>query len=205
MYTDSIENILINNQQGIITEQDIKKSIDNYSLSLPDPSELYNSKNFLFTGLLRYIYKHNIKYIVPDSIRYDYELYNNIFFSIYLPLCYKFNRVPSINNFCNHLLNIDISYIYDLKTGSYRNEQGTKVNINTLSIIRKWDEKCNGDLSDYIVHTSSIGGIFRAKTKGFRENDTIKIELRDNPVLDLKQIQSAIDIDIPVLPNNNDV
>ena len=55
------------------------------------------------------------------------------------------------------------------------------------------------------MHTSSIGGIFRAKTKGFRENDTIKIELRDNPVLDLKQIQTAIDIDIPVLPNNNDV
>lgn len=205
MYTDTIENVLINNQCGIITEKDIEKSIEQYSLSLQDPSELYNSKNMLFNGLLRYIYKHNIQYIIPNTYENDYVLYDNIFYSIYLPLCYKYNRVPSINNFANHLLNKHISYLYDLKTGSYRDISGSKVNINVLSIIKNWEEVCNGDLSDYIVHTSSIGGIFRAKTKGFRENDTIKIELRENPVLDLKQIQSAIDIDIPVLPNNNDV
>ena len=205
MYTDTIENVLINNQCGIITERDIEKSIEQYSLSLQDPSELYNSKNMLFNGLLRYIYKHNIQYIIPDTYENDYVLYDNIFYSIYLPLCYKYNRVPSINNFANHLLNKHISYFYDLKTGSYRDISGSKVNINVLSIIKNWEEICNGDLSDYIVHTSSIGGIFRAKTKGFRENDTIKIELRDNPVLDLKQIQTAINADIPVLPNNNDV
>ena len=204
MHTE-IENVLINNECGIITEKDIEKSINEYSLSLQDPNELYNSKNMLFNGLLRYIYKHNIQYIIPDTYSNDYMLFDNIFYSIYLPLCYKYNRVPSINSFANHLLNKHISYIYDLKTGSYRDISGSKVNINVLTIIKNWEEICNGDLSDYIVHTSSIGGIFRAKTKGFRENDTIKIELRDNPVLDLKQIQTAIDIDIPVLPNNNDV
>ena len=205
MYTDSIENVLINNDQGIITEKDIEKSIENYSLSLKDPNDLYNPKNMLFNGLLRYIYNHNIKYIIPDTKENDYELLDKIFRIIYLPLCYRYSRVPSINNFCNHLLNKDIQYLYDVKSGTYRDVYKSKVNINHSIILQKWDEICNGDLSDYIVHTSSIGGIFRAKTKGFRENDTIKVELTNTPVLDLKQIQSAIDIDIPVLPNNNDV
>ena len=53
--TAEVENVLINNQCGIITEKDIEKSIDEYSLSLQDPNELYNSKNMLFNGLLRYI------------------------------------------------------------------------------------------------------------------------------------------------------
>ena len=57
--TIEVENVLINHQCGIITEKDREKSIDEYSLSLQDPNELYNSKNMLFNGLLiiRIIFK----------------------------------------------------------------------------------------------------------------------------------------------------
>ena len=113
------------------------------------------------------------------------------------------NRVPNVNTFCNHLINIYIDSIYDIRTGSFRPDFKYKVNPNIQSLIAKWDEICNTELVDYVVHTNSIGGMFRMKTKGFREEQPIKLEISvQAPSLDTKQISTGIQNDVPLLPNN---
>ena len=196
-----IYNTLVTSDRGTITEYDIQECIDRYSNTLHNPEELYNNKSMLFNGLLRYIYTHKIRYVLPETLQHDYKLLDSIFINIYIPLTMYFNRVPSVNTFCNHLINIYIDDIYDTRTGTHRPSHNSKVNPITRAYIAKWDELCNTELIDYIVHTSSIGGIFRAKTKGFREEQTIKLEVsQDAPTLDTKQIDSIVNTELPELP-----
>ena len=67
-----------------------------------------------------------------------------------------------------------------------------------------YDSACNSDLIDFIVQTSSIGGIFRAKTKGFREEQTIRIDtVTASPMLNTSQINTLLQSDLPTLPTND--
>ena len=203
--TMDIYNTLVTTDNGNITEYDIQECIDRYIDTLKDPNDIYNNKTMSFNGLLRFIYNTKLKHIVKHSNDHDYNypVLDSIFTSIYLPLCYKFNHVPSVSNYCNHLINIYISNIYDIRTGLYRPDYTAKVNPITRSYITKWDEMCDTDLVDYIVHTNSIGGIFRAKTKGFREEQPIKLEISvQAPTLDTKQLDRIANTETPILPDN---
>lgn len=198
-----IYNTLVTSEKGSISEYDIEQCINSYLDTLSEPNEIYNNRNMLFNGLLHYIYNNKIKYILPNAYNNDYALLDIIFMRIYLPLCYKYSRVPSIMNFACHLVNeVSITTLYDIKTGSYHAD-GSKVNINAYTFINKWESYCNSDLVDYIVHTNSIGGIFRAKTKGFREEQPIKLEISvQAPTLDTKQLDRIANTETPILPDN---
>ena len=199
---DNVINVLVKSERGFLTELDIQNSIEAYKDTLIDPDELFNNKSFRFNGLLRYIHSHNIKSILPNTRRYNYELLDNIFCNIYIPLCYIYNHVPSVSNFICHLIQSDINNIYDIKTGTYRS-YGSKVNPELQRFVLKWDSICDSDLVDYITHTNSIGGIFRAKTKGFQEQQSIKLEIDvQAPTLDTKQISTGLQSDLPMLPND---
>lgn len=190
-----IDDILVKNRKGIITQKDIEISIDEYQSTLRNPEELYSQKSMVFNGLLRHIYKTNIKPILPDKQQNDYLLLDNIFIYIYLPLCYSFNRLPSISTYCNHLVNISYSNIYNIKNGVFVN--GYKVNKDIQVIIKKWDEYCTTDLVDNIIHTNSIGCIFRAKTIGFSEQQNINIQVtpQNVPALDVNQLEQIAQSD----------
>ena len=198
-----IYNSLVTTERGNVTEYDIEQAIEEYTHKLPNPELLY-TKAITFEGLVRYIYNHCISNIMPNTNnRYNYNALDNVFNNIYIPLCMYCNRVPNVNTFCNHLINIYIDSIYDIRTGSFRPDFKYKVNPNIQSLIAKWDEICNGELTDYVVHTSSIGGMFRMKTKGFREEQPIKLEISvQAPTMDTKQLDSIANAETPILPDN---
>lgn len=199
-----LSDTLITCNSGVITNTQIEKIITEYESSLRDPALLETGKNIgLFNGLLRAINNSLIKPLFKDNKgRIDYELMDSIFSYIYIPLCYKYSHIPSIHNFLYHLIPIDISYAYDIKNGIDRHS-GNKLNSSNTDLFIKWDRICDSDLLDYIVHTSSIGGIFRAKTKGYREEQTVYLSPVQNMAkIGEKELQEVAEKeDAPTLPD----
>lgn len=194
-----MDEILIDCKQGIITQKDIERSIEEYTSSLPDPEVLYINGHKSFNNLLLYIYRHNIKSILPNTYRHDYNLLDDIFKNIYIPLTYRYNRIASINNYCL-LVNIDYSLFYDIKNGEYRSTNDN-VSLNTSQIIKNWISMCNGELIDNVMHTGNVGGIFVAKTRGFTDTpqSAPAITVNFTPNIDEKQLKTIA----AMLPNTD--
>lgn len=184
-----IDEILIDCKQGILTQNDIERSIEEYTNTLPDPEVLYINGHKSFNNLLLYIYRHNIKSILPNTYRHDYKLLDDIFKNIYIPLTYRYNRIASINNYCL-LVNIDYSLFYDIKNGEYRHND-SRVTFENTQIIKNWISMCNGELIDNVMHTGNVGGIFVAKTRGFTDTPQSAPPITDNltPNIDENQLQ----------------
>ena len=158
-----------------IFENDISILCDEYINSLPDSNMIY--KSAVFSGMLDYIYKHCIKNIIPEQNKLNFELLDNIFNSVYIPLCYRFDKVPTIIQFCV-LVNIDNGNISDVKNGIYRSN-GAKVNTNSTQTVKKWYNTCESALLGKAINESSIGSIFALKSSfGYHENQTVTIESR---------------------------
>ena len=201
-----VDEILVSCKQGVIARSDIDRSISEYTATLVNPEILYTNGHKSFNNLLRYIYKHNLKnFIGYDTEEYtmiDYQLLDSIFCNIYIPLCYQYNRIPSINSFYNNLLLKDYSSVYDIKNGLYRTDN-SKININTLSFLRKWTAICNGELLDNVMHTGNVGGMFVAKTRGFSDQPQNAVQITiQAPRIDEKQISALAAGQLPELPDN---
>lgn len=152
---------------------DIAVVCDDYINSLPDQSMIY--KSTVFSGMLDSIYKRCIKNIIPEKYNLDFTLLDNIFNNIYIPLCYRYNKVPTIIQFCI-LVNIDNGHISDLKNGVYRSN-GSKANTANSQTVKKWFSVCESALLDKAISESSIGSIFALKANfGYRDNQTITLE-----------------------------
>ena len=117
-----------------------------------------------FSGLLLYIYQHLIKYIIPDSFYNDYPLLDRIFNEIYLPLCYKFNKNPTIIQFSSELVKISNSNLSDVAKGYYRTD-GSRVNPESRQIVKKWYSVCESGLASRAGNDNSIGSMFILKSK----------------------------------------
>lgn len=194
-----LDEILIDCKRGIITQNDIERSIEEYINTLPDPDVLYINGHKSFNNLLLYIYRHNIKSILPDTYRHDYSLLDDIFSNIYIPLTYRYNRISSINNFCL-LVNIDYSLFYDIKNGIYK-ANDSRVSLDNSNYIKKWINICNGELIDNVMHTGNVGGIFVAKTRGFTDTPQTALQNPVNltPNIDEKQLNVVA----AMLPNTD--
>lgn len=112
-----------------------------------------------------------------------------------------FNYVPNISTFCNHLVHIDISNCYNINNGFYRKD-GSKVNNNTYSIYKNWQQICDGDLFGYIAQTGSVGGIFVAKVKGYSDQPQQQPQIQVNitPAIDEKQLAAITGGAAPIAP-----
>ena len=194
-----VDDILVESDIGFITTSDIERSINDFESSLSDPSILYINGHKSFNLLLRYIYKHNIVNVIDTSkYNYDYDVLDQIFNNIYIPLTYKYNRIASVNNF-SVLTNVDYGLFYDIKQGIYRHNDGI-VNNKHVLIIQKWINICNGELIDNVTHTGNVGGIFVAKTRGFREEPQTVVMIDSHaPRIDAKQIGDMLG-KLPKLP-----
>ena len=68
-----------------IYQSDIDLYCQEYIDNLPDEQLIYKTPTF--TGLLEYLYRKVIKNVViKDYSGYDYNLLDNIFYNIYIPL-----------------------------------------------------------------------------------------------------------------------
>ena len=200
-YKDNvIDNVILEYNDIVITEYELEKHINQYIQTLNNPDDIYKLHR-TFNGLLLYLYKHLIRYVLPNNYNNDYELLDNIFNNIYIPLCYLYNHIPNIANYCI-LVHIQYSYFYDLKTGIYKD--GSIVNNKSKYIIQKWIDICNGELIEDIIHRNSIGSMFLAKVHGFREDNTTNISITVNvPSVSEKQLQNIAANALPELPNSD--
>ena len=202
-----MDEILVSTNNGLVTTNDIQRSIDEYLSKLPDPESIYKNKPMLFNGLLEYIYTKNLQKLFSDNRYNDYELIDVIFYRVYINLCYMFSYVPMITTFINHMVHIDISNVYSIRDGvRYNNIQSSNdvYNSRLYAYVTKWISVCDGDLFSHIAHTGSVGGMFVAKVKGYSDQPQTmaNISISLTPRIDEKQLVQIASAAVPELPDN---
>lgn len=183
--------IATSKEKKILTRKELQSCVNMFLSTLKNPDDIYNNKPMLFNGLLEFIYRHKIKYIIPDTIEYDWKLLDELFDNVYIYLCYIFGYVPFLTTFTSHLVKIDVKYIYNIKTG-IRQTDDRKVNPNTVRYIQKWLNICDTDLFNHVLQNNSVGGMFVAKVRGYSDqpqNISVSISA-ETPKIDLKQIST---------------
>lgn len=168
MSSGTIEKALISYGDYNIYQSDIKQLCDEYINSLDFPEMVYKTPGF--SGLLDYIYKNALSDIIEysrgkenNSFKHgiDFELLDNIFYNLYLPLCYRYGLTPTILQFCV-LCKLANSHITDIKNGIY-SSNGTKVNPLHTKTVKNWFSTCESALFSRAVDANSIGAIFGLK------------------------------------------
>ena len=166
MSSGTIEKALISYGDYSIYQSDIKQLCDEYINSLDFPEMVYKTPGF--SGLLDYIYKHCLCDIIEYAKKnsgvqnngHDYKLLDNIFYNIYIPLCYKYGLTPTIQQF-SALCKMHNSFLGDVKSGVYSN--GAKVNPVNSATVKNWFSTCESALFSRAVDANSIGAIFGLK------------------------------------------
>ena len=157
-----------------IYQSDIDLYCQEYIDNLPDEQLIYKTPTF--TGLLEYLYRKVIKNVViKDYSGYDYNLLDNIFYNIYIPLTAKYGFTPSIIQFCT-LVKIDNANISDIKNGVYRTS-GIEAKKEKTQTVKRWYNTCESALLSRAVDNNSIGSIFALKSVyQYNDSQTIRIE-----------------------------
>lgn len=192
-------NNTVKTEQGIeIYESRIHELADDYINTLDDPDSINNNPS-LFTGMIKYIYKHLFKPGKKDKVLSnsnsnldlgDIELLDDIW-GIYTELCYKYSKRPTILNF-SLMIGVDNTTIDSWRRGEYRaGEEGAS--STRSQTVKKWLKECESSLVDGATERNSVGCIFALKANyGYTETPQ-RIELVGNqsPALsqaDIKQI-----------------
>ena len=162
-YTDklNIDNALVSFGDISIYADDIEQLCEEYINSLPVPEMVFKSAGF--SGMLDYIYKNTLKPVIDGSSAnsYNYSVLDNIFYNIYLPLCYRYGLCPTVIQFCT-LVNISNTNVTDVKNGVYRSN-GAKANITNTQTVKKWYQVCESATVGKALNESSVGAMFIAK------------------------------------------
>lgn len=173
----NVETALVKANDISVYESDIVNVMDNYIASLPDANMIY--KSAVFTGLLDSIYKRLLKPVITNDYgvnnrQYDYKVLNDIFYNIYIPLCYRFDITPTVIAFCV-LCNISNKAISGIHNHGFYSDN--KVNKTITGIIEKWYQVCESGLLNRAISSNSIGSIFALKSVyQYSDNQTIRIE-----------------------------
>ena len=198
------------NEQELLTTDDHRIDIylsdielleSEYIESLSDKELIY--KPLTFQGLLLYIYNRLLINIIPKTYKNDYSLLNEIFNKIYIPLCFKYDKSPTIVQFCSllaHCSNQTISYLYN---GKFNN--GYKANDHkSIEIVKSWYAICEAGLLARTIDSNSIGSMFALKSLyQYRDNEPVQIEQHEQSetisIDDIKQRYQLGDITKPNL------
>lgn len=147
-----------------VYEHDIKYYADEYINTLDDPESINNNPS-LFTGMIKYIYRHLFKNNPVNND--DIGLIDNIW-SIYTELCYKYSKRPTLLNF-SLLVGINNDTFNAWKNGEYRRgENGARSEHSRT--VKKWLAECESSLVDGATERNSVGCIFALKANyGYTE------------------------------------
>lgn len=158
-----------------IYETKIHYFADEYINTLSDPESINNNPS-LFTGMIKYIYKHLFKPGKKDKVLYNsntvldtgnIELLDNIW-NIYTELCYRYNKRPTLLNF-SLLVGIGNDVFNSWIRGEYRaGENGAS--SPHCQTAKKWKAECESSLVDGATERNSVGCIFALKANyGYTE------------------------------------
>ena len=149
-----------------IYESDIRILCSEYESQFNDIEERIKEPMF-FTGLMIFISQRLFKKITESKYNNDYDSLNEIFYRFFLPICVKYNRIPTLLNFCS-MTGLSNSYLTSIISGTY--VSGDKVNSKTCETCKKWKEECENALLDFTLYRNSVSGIFALKSAhGWRE------------------------------------
>ena len=170
-----------------IYESKIHEYADEYINTLDDPESINNNPS-LFTGMIKYIYKHLFKNNPVNND--DISVLDNIF-DIYTELCYRYNKRPTLLNF-SLLVGISNDTFNAWKNGEYRAGEGGASSAHSLT-VKKWLKECESSLVDGATERNSVGCIFALKANyGYTETpQRIEISGANAPALsqeDIRQI-----------------
>ena len=183
-----------------VYESRIHELADDYINTLADPESINNNPS-LFTGMIKYIYKHLFKPGKRDKVKYNsntvldtgnIDLLNNIW-DIYTELCYKYNKRPTILNF-SLMIGVDNTTIDSWRRGEYR--AGDEGASSTRSqTVKKWLKECESSLVDGATERNSVGCIFALKANyGYTETpQRIEITGANTPALSQEDIRQIAD------------
>lgn len=183
-----------------IYETKIHEYADEYINTLGDPESINNNPS-LFTGMIKYIYKHLFKPKRNDKVLYnsnsvldtgDIELLDNIW-NIYTELCYRYNKRPTLLNF-SLLVGIGNDVFNSWIRGEYRaGENGAS--SPHCQTAKKWKAECESSLVDGATERNSVGCIFALKANyGYTETpQRIEITGANAPALSQEDIRRIAD------------
>ena len=172
-----------------IYENKIKYYADEYINNLDDPDSINNNPS-LFTGMIKYIYKHLFKPGKRDKVLSnsnsnldlgDIDLLDNIW-GIYTELCYKYSKRPTILNF-------------SLMIGVECRDDGMGASSPRSQTVKKWLKECESSLVDGATERNSVGCIFALKANyGYTETpQRIEITGAQAPALSQEDIRQIAD------------
>lgn len=194
---------------------EIKRLADEYINSLDNPEDICGNTT-MFNGMIKYINNNYFKYNPIDYA--DIEYIDGIW-DIYTSLCYKYNKYPTIIEFCL-LININRETVTSWKNESTRNYKyytrngeeikdiaGWKLNhpgeeyrqelSNSHSnTVKKWLAECENALFRGAAEGNKVGCIFALKANyGYTETAPVPVQ---NPN------QRVISADEPIRLDKND-
>ena len=172
-----------------VYESRIHELADEYINTLSDPESINNNPS-LFTGMIKYIYRHLFKNNPINND--DIGLIDNIW-SIYTELCYKYSKRPTLLNF-SLLVGINNDTFNAWKNGEYRRgENGTSSEHSRT--VKKWLAECESSLVDGATERNSVGCIFALKANyGYTETpQRIEITGPQAPALSQEDIRQIAD------------
>ena len=193
-----------------IYETKIHEYADEYINTLNDPESINNNPS-LFTGMIKYIYKHLFKPGKKDKVLSnsnsnldlsDIDLLDNIW-SIYTELCYKYSKRPTILNF-SLMIGVDNTTIDSWRRGEYRaGDEGTS--STRSQTVKKWLKECESSLLDGATEKNSVGCIFALKANyGYTETpqriEVVGGQIPDQVAADIAARHQVGQVERPEIP-----
>ena len=183
-----------------VYESRIHELADEYINTLSDPESINNNPS-LFTGMIKYIYKHLFKPGKKDKVLYnantvldtgDIDTIDDVW-SIYTELCYKYNKRPTLLNF-SLLVGVSNDTFTTWEQGEYRGG-GDGAGSAHSRTVKKWRKECESSLVDGATERNSVGCIFALKANyGYTETpQRIEITGANAPALSQEDIRQIAD------------
>lgn len=160
-----MDNTIVSYNGIEIYRSDIDRIIEQFINDYSIPEEnLYKSNAFI--GLLSFIRENLLKNVITknngtNNNGYDYNLLNDVFFSVFVPICSKYNHIVSLWNF-SILTGISNTHLSEVMAGTYKS--GSRVNPKNTETVKKWYEASKAATITQAQEQNSVGSIFIAKS-----------------------------------------
>lgn len=182
-----------------VYETKIHELADDYINTLDDPESINNNPS-LFTGMIKYIYRHLYKNNPINND--DIGLIDNIW-SIYTELCYKYSKRPTLLNF-SLLVGINNDTFNAWKNGEYRRGENGASSEHSRT-VKKWLSECESSLVDGATERNSVGCIFALKANyGYTETpqriEVVGGQIPDQVAADIAARHQVGQVERPEIP-----
>lgn len=197
-----------------VYKSEIQRLADEYINTLDDPELIYNPQTSYFNGMIKYINNNYFKYNPVDYA--DIEYIDSIW-DIYTSLCYKYNKYPTIIEFCL-LININRETVTSWKNENTRNykyytrdgeeikdiagwklnhpNEGYRQELSTShsNTVKKWLAECENALFRGAAEGNKVGCIFALKANyGYTETAPVPIQNPNQRVLTASELPKLSD------------